>query len=234
MGTAAQLIGKIAQPSAAFDPLKDFAPVSLAYRGASTLTVSTHSPIRSASELVRWAKAHPGTLNYYSGGVGTAAHLLGATFSIRENIQAVHIPVHSVTDMLPQLNEQAPHFAFFITPAVRPYIDANKLRALAVTSRERSPQMPDVPTLYEIFKDDDLVQESWIGVWAPAGTPAPIVGRLFRATVQAVNSPEFKEAIARQGHVPVASDSPESFAGYVRSEYAKYARLARTAQLKPE
>ncbi|MGN5476562.1 tripartite tricarboxylate transporter substrate-binding protein [Cupriavidus basilensis] len=95
--------------------------------------------------------------------------------------------------------------------------------------------MPDVPTLYEIFKDDDLVQESWIGVLrAPAGTPAPIVGRLFRATVQTVNSPEFKEAIARQGHVPVASDSPESFAGYVRSEYAKYARLARTAQLKPE
>ncbi|EHP39834.1 hypothetical protein OR16_28939 [Cupriavidus basilensis OR16] len=231
LGSVAQLIGKVAQPSVAFDPLSDFTPISLAYRSAGVLTVGAESNVKSVSELVQWAKIHPGTLNYYSGGVGTAAHLLGAIFSSKEDIATVHVPVRLVTDMLPQLTDGVPHFAFFIAPAVRPYIESNRLRALAVSSRERTPQLPNVPTLYELFKDPDLIQESWLGIWAPAKTPDPIVRKLFESTVRAVNSREFKEAMARQDQQATASTSPEEFAAYVRSEFAKWGRLAKLAKL---
>ncbi|WP_161564000.1 Bug family tripartite tricarboxylate transporter substrate binding protein [Cupriavidus lacunae] len=231
LGSVAQLIGKVAQPSVAFDPLKDFAPVSLTYRSAAIVTVSTQAPVQSVADLVRWAKANPGALNYYSGGVGTAAHLLGATLSTKEDVKTVHIPLRAVTDMLPQLGDKTPHFACFIAPAVRPYVESRRLRALAVSSRERLPQLPDVPTLYEVFKDEDFVQESWLGIWAPAGTPKPVMQKLFTATERAVNSADFRDAMRRQDQQAIASSSPEAFASYMRAEYAKWERLANVAQL---
>ncbi|WP_455286659.1 Bug family tripartite tricarboxylate transporter substrate binding protein [Cupriavidus necator] len=231
LGSVAQLIGKVAQPSVAFDPLNDFDAVSLAYRSAAVLTVSAETPIQSVGDLVRWGKGNPGALNYYSGGVGTAAHLLGAILSTKAGMKTVHVPVRTVTDMLPQLSDKTPHFAGFIAPAVRPYVESRRFRALAVSSRERMPQLPEVPTLFEIFKDEDFVQESWLGIWTPAGTPKPVVQKLFTATERAVNSTEFREAMRRQDQQAIASSSPEAFASYVRAEYAKWERLARVAQL---
>ena len=234
LGSVAQLIGKAVQPGVAFDPVKDFAPVSLAYRSAAILTVSSQSSVKSAGDLIRWARDRPGVLNYYSGGVGTAAHLLGATFSTKEGIRTLHVPVRTVTDMLPMLEDGVPHFAFFIAPAVQPYVQSNRFRALAVSSRERMPHLPGVPTLFELFHDEDLVQESWLGIWAPAGTPAPVVRKLFDATAHAVNSPEFRTAMERQSQQAVASRSPEEFAAYVRVENGKWERLVKAAQMQKE
>lgn len=231
LGSVATLIGKMAQPSAAFDPLKDFTPVSLVYKSAGILTVSSGAPVKSAQELVDWAKRHPGALNYYSGGIGTAAHLLGATFSRKEGIDVVHVPVRTVSDMLPQLTDGTPHFAFWTGAAVRPYIESNRLRALAVSTRTRMPQLPNVPTLLELFKDEDMVHESWLGIWAPANTPQPMVRKLFAAVVRAVNTPEFKNSMIQQSQVAVASASPEEFGRYIRSEDEQIRKVARTVQI---
>lgn len=231
LGSVATLIGKLAQPSAAFDPVKDFSPVSLVYKSAGILTVSSDSTVKSAADLVEWAQRHPGALNYYSGGVGTAAHLLGATFARKERIEAVHVPVRTVTDMLPQLTDEVPHFAFFTGAAVRPYIESNRLRPLAVSTRVRMPQLPDVPTLLELFKDADMVHESWLGIWAPANTPTPMVRKLFTAVVKAVNTADFRNAMLQQGQQAVASGSPEEFGKYIGSEYEQLKRVTGAVQI---
>jgi tripartite-type tricarboxylate transporter receptor subunit TctC len=232
LGTVAQIIGKQLQPSVAFDPLTDFVPISLAYKTQGMLTVSSRSAVKTPLELVDWAKAKPGAVNYYSGGVGTGAHLLGATFSEKRGLKAVHIPVRTVGDMMPQLGDDVPHFAFWVTPSVMPMVKAGQLRPLAVSSRNRLAIFPEVPTLFELFKDEDFVQESWAGIWVPAGTPPAVVNRLFEATTRAVQSPAFKAAMEQHGQTPVASASVDEFTEYLRTESRKWAKLVALAQLK--
>jgi tripartite-type tricarboxylate transporter receptor subunit TctC len=233
LGTVAQLIGKKLQPSVAFDPLADFAPISLVYKTQGTIAVSGQTKVKSISELVAWGKANPGTLNYYTGGVGTFAHLLGATLSEKTGMNVVHIPVRTVNDMLPQLTDSTPHFACFVTPSTLSLVKSGRMRALAVSSRERLSQLPDVPTLFELFKDADLVQEGWLGVWAPAGTPAPVIKRLFEATTKAARSAAFSEAMDKQGQTVTVSASPEEFASYMKAESDKWGALISRLQIKP-
>lgn len=233
-GSNSQVVQKILQPQAKFDPEKSFAPITLLATSPTILVVAASSPAKSVQELTALLRAHPGEYNYSSGGVGTAAHLAGASFCAVNKLDAVHVPLRGSVEIMQSLVGGLTQFAFPVAGTGVPNVKAGRLRALAFTSRKRMAQMPEVPTLYEVTKDESLVQESWGALWAPAGTPAPVVGKLFSAAVKAVQNPAFRDRIENQGGTAVSSKSPEELAAYMHSEYVKWGAIVKLAKAKAD
>jgi tripartite-type tricarboxylate transporter receptor subunit TctC len=233
-GSVSQVVQKMLQPAAKFDPLKSYAPVSLLSTSPTVLVVPPSSPAKTAQELVALVRSKPGQFNYSSGGIGTSAHLAGATFVALLKLDAVHVPLRGSVEILQSLIGGHTQFAFPIAGTGIPNAKSGRLRALGVTSRERLPQLPDVPTMFEMFKDESLVQDSWSALWAPAGTPAAVVKKLHAATVKAAADPALKAQIEGQGSLSVSSRSPEELADYMRKENAKWAAIVKMANVKAE
>lgn len=233
-GSVSQVVQKMLQPAAKFDPLKSYAPVSLLSSSPTVLVVPPSSPAKTAQELAALVRAKPGQFNYSSGGIGTSAHLAGATFVAVLKLDAVHVPLRGSVEILQSLIGGHTQFAFPIAGTGIPNAKSGRLRALGVTSRERLPQLPEVPTMFEVFKDESLVQDSWSALWAPAGTPAAIVKKLHAATVKAAADPALKAQVEGQGSLSVASKSPEELADYMRKENAKWAAIVKMANVKAE
>ena len=216
-----------------YDIVKDFAPISILVKTIYLLVLHPSIPAKSVKELIALAKAKPGALSYASAGVGNLGHLSAEMFSAMANIKMTHVPYKGDNPAIADLLGGQVDLGFFATSVTASHIKAGKLRALAVTSAQRTPLMPDVPTVAEAggLKGYDI--SSWMGVVAPAGTPAEIVNRLNTTMAKIVTPPDFKERFATLGFEP-AVNTPEEFSAFIKAEVEKFAKLAKAAGVKPE
>jgi tripartite-type tricarboxylate transporter receptor subunit TctC len=210
-----------------FDPIKDFTPVSNMASLAFVLTVSPTLPVRNVQELVAYAKANPGKLNYAAG--STVVHLAGEWFKYATGTDIVAIPYKGTAPQVTAVlaNEVAMTFDPFLGFA---HVKAGRLRPLAITSPKRSSLLPDVPTLQEAGLKDYVV-ETWIGMFAPAGTPKPIVDLLQKELIRIVALPEVKERLAGLSYEPVGSTS-EQFGAQIAADTARWAKTVKDTNFK--
>jgi len=215
-----------------FDVERDFVPVSLIATGPNILVVNPNTTASTLGELIAYARANPGKLNFGSGGSGSVAHLSGEMFKSQAHVDIVHVPykggILSVNDLLAG-NVQ---LVFSDALPVMQHIRAGKLRALAVTSPERSPLAPEIPTCVESGLPG-LVAVNWWGVLLPAGTPKVIADKFRADLVKVMQEPDVKEKFAGLG-VDAMSGTPEQFGAYIKSETAKYAKLVKEANIHAE
>ena len=229
MGSNTHLIQKILQPQLNFDPINDFVPISNLTSSPTVLVVSAAGPYRTIDDLVADARAKPGAMNYGSGGIGTSAHLAGATLASLAGLKVTHIPLRGSVEIAASLVRGDTQYAFPVAGTAIPQIEGGKLRALAVTSRQRLAQLPDVPTLQEALGNELAVQESWFGLWAPARTPPDVVAVLHAAVVRTARTPSVEAAYRAAGNRATPSETPQAFAEFVREENRKWADIIKLA-----
>lgn len=227
-GSGAELvINPLTRKKAPYDVLKDFIPITEVGSVKFVLVVPASSPMNSVQALIAQAKAHPGQLNFSSFGVGSTNHLLGELFLSSTGIKATHVPYQGSAPEMNALLAGQVDFSFETAAVALPQIKAGKLKALATPSPARLKELPDVPTLQELgFKD--LVAEGWMGVFAPAGTPSPIIQRLNRALVKALHMPDVQAKLDNQGVVVVAN-TPEEYRKALAVEIEKWRRVVKAS-----
>ena len=208
-----------------YDPVKDFAPVSLVATVPNVMITQPSLPVQTLGEFIAYAKGKPGALNFGSGGAGTSNHLAGELFNIVTGARLVHIPYKGVNLAMQDVLAGNVHLVFIGIPAAAPHIKAGKLRALALVAPQRSSALPEVPTVAEAGLRDFEVT-TWYGVLAPAGTPRNVVTRLNTELVKIMHSPELKDRLAATGTEPLTS-TPEEFAAYIKREIAKWGEVVR-------
>lgn len=212
-----------------YDPLKDFVPVSQIYSLSFALVVNPSVPANTVAELVAFAKANPGRLNYGSSGAGGTPHLAAEQFKSLTGTDIVQVPYKGVAPMNVALLSNEAQVIFTPLVDAQQHMKAGKMRALAVTGKARSPLMPDVPTLAEAgLRDWEL--PNWIGLFAPAGTPAEIVTKLHAELARILAMPEIRERIISMGNEIVGS-TPEEFAASYKADMAKFARIIKDARI---
>ena len=219
-------------PRLPYDPLRSFVPVAYVARVPNVLVVGAASPWRTLADLLAAARAQPGRLTYSSGGNGSAAHITFEYLKLRARVFMLHIPYRgtapSVTDVLAGQVD----CTFTGAPAVIPHVRSGRLRALAVSSPQRLPQLPDVPTVaesgYAGFEADQ-----WYGLVAPAGTPAAVVSRLNAEVNKALALPEVAQQLAVEGAVPAPS-TPQAFGDLIRREIPRWAEVVRAGNVRPD
>ena len=215
-----------------YDPVKDFAPVSLVGSVPMALTVSEAVPAASVQALVALARAQPGKLSFGSGGTGTTTHLAVELFAATMAIKMTHVPYKGSGAIIPDLLNGNLQLGMPLLPAILPQVASGKVKILAVSTAKRAPSLPNVPTLQEAgVKGYDTTL--WTGILAPAGTPRDIVAKLNGETVAALARPEVRDALARQGAEPIPSTA-EAFAAAIRRELETMGRLVREAGIKVE
>src|SRR5258706_1762643 len=209
-----------------YDVAKDFEPVSLVATLPFVLFASPVLPAKSMVELLAYARAHPGELNFGSTGVWSGLHLIGELFKSEAAIQIVHVPYKGVAQALPQMMSGKVQIAFNTIPAFLPHVKSGRLKALAITSTVRSPLLPDVPTTPEVGLPG-VLGASWHAVVAPAGTTRAIIERLNRTLVATIAVPEMRNTLVAQDARPVGS-SPAEVRTFMREEAAKWTRGSRS------
>jgi tripartite-type tricarboxylate transporter receptor subunit TctC len=215
-----------------FDPVRDFAPVTLLCSLPHVLVVHPSVPVKSVKELIALARARPGELNYGSSGVATSTHMAAELFLHMTGTQMVNVPYKGgAPGMVALLGGQIQLYFATISTAL-PHIRAGKLRALAVTSARRSVAAPEFPTIAEAGVPG-YQHASWIGTLAPAKTPRPVIARLNAEAIRAVHLPEVKAALLKEG-LEAVGNSPEEFGAIIRDEVAKWARVVKAAGIKPQ
>jgi len=215
-----------------YDTQKDLTPVTLVASAPLMLVVHPSIPAKSVQELVAYAKANPGKLNFGSGGPGTTPHLAGEMLKMMIGAQMTHVPYKGGGPALADLMGGQIQLMLENIPSTLPLAKSGKLRALAVTALMRSPLVPDLPTLDEAgLKGYEIV--GWNGLFVPAGTPRAIVNLLHTTTAKALEQREFKERLATLGAEGVGS-SPDEFKAFVQAEIRKWARVVKEAGLKVE
>lgn len=220
------------QQNLSYDVVKDFAPVSLLVANTYFLVVHPSLPVRSVRELVALARAQPGKLNFGSGGVGSASHLSGEMFKVAAKVDMVHVPYKgaslAVTDLLGGHLE----LMFPAIASALPLMQSGRIRGLAVTSPQRHPALPEVPTISESgLPGFDF--RSWVGILVPAATPKEAVRRIHAVIVETVSQRENREALIAQGTEPWISASPEEFAEFIRKEVVRFSQLLKASGVKP-
>jgi tripartite-type tricarboxylate transporter receptor subunit TctC len=208
-----------------YDAERDFAPVSLAATNTNLVVVNPSFPVRSIAELIVYAKANPGKLNYGTAGSGTAQHLAGELFKTTAGIDMVHVPYKGAAPGISDLLAGQIPLMFVDISISLPHVRAGRLRALAVTAGKRVPQLPEVPAVAESGMLGFEVN-AWFGVFVPAGTPREIVNRLNADIVRGLAAPDVRERLLALGVEPVTS-TPEQFAAFVKSEIAKWGRIVK-------
>jgi len=213
-----------------YDHIKDFVPVILVAGVPNVLEVHPSVPVNSVQELIAYAKANPGKLNFASSGSGTSIHLSGELFKVMAGVQMTHVPYKGSAPALSDLLGGQVQLMFDNLPPSLPQIKAGKLRALAVTSSTRAPALPDVPTVAEAGLPG-FEASSWFGVLAPAGTPPAIVAKLNAEIAKWLTTPEAKEKLANVG-ANIAGGTPEDFARHIQAETAKWAKVVKESGAK--
>ena len=231
-GVGSHAVNPSLNPNLPYDPVKDFAPVSLIASAPSVLVVNQGLIARSLAELTAMAKASPGKLNYATNGNGSSSHLAMVLYETMAGVQMVHVPYKGFAPALTDILSGQVQLMFNSIVALVPQIRAGKVRALAVTSRNRSSLLPDIPTLAESGLSG-YEAGSWYGILAPAGTPREIVMRLNAEIVRAVKQPELRERLAGEGADPIGG-TPEEFSAHIRTELARMGKLIRDARIKVE
>jgi len=219
-------------PKLPYDPVKDFAPISLLC--TATILLATHPsvPAKNVKELIALAKARPDQLSFASTGNGGISHLIGEQFKSMTGVQLVHVPYKGDSPALIDLAAGQVSMMFGTAVAFIPYVKSGKLKALAVTNPARSPIMPDVPTVNESgLKGFEAVQ--WFGLFAPAGTPKEIVSRLHAETVKFLRLPDVRERMASLG-TDIVGSTPEAFAAFQKAEIAHWAKIIQQSGARIE
>ena len=215
-----------------FDPFNDLMPICLIERGPLILMVRNDSPYKSVKDIVAAAKATPGKLSYASGGIGGSHHLSGALFEHTAEIDMIHAPYKSGFAGATDLMGGQVHMMFEQMYAAMPSIKAGRLRALAITSKTRSPLAPDIPTMAEQGYPAVEVL-NWQGVIGPKGMSADLISKLNAACNKALQDPDVKEKILSQGN-EIGGGTPEQFAVLIKTEAPRWAKVVRDAKIIPE
>jgi tripartite-type tricarboxylate transporter receptor subunit TctC len=227
-----QVISPLVYKSIDYDPIKSFAPIGLVAEGSIILVVNKALPFTSVAELVAEAKTNPGKLNYGSAGTGSVPHLTGELFKSMAGVDLVHVPYRGGALSIADVIGGNVQLTFEASGPLLPHICDGRLRALAVLSAARVPDLPEVPTATE-SGFAGLVVTTWTGLFAPAGTDSAIVGKLNRAINEALRSPELRAALAKVGNVPLGGP-PEALAQMLLTEHSKWAPIVRALNLKAE
>jgi len=215
-----------------FDPVRDFSPVTMVASTPNVLVVHPSLPVRTVKDLIALAKAKPGQINYATSGIGSPGHLAAELLNKSAGIRLVHIPYKGAAPALLDVVAGNAHLYFTSAVSAQPFIPSGRLRMVAVASAKRSPSLPEVPTVAEAgFPEFDV--SSWWGVVAPASTPREVVMRLQVEIHRVIALPEIRTKLAEQG-LDIATNTPEQFAAYIKSETAKWAKLIREVGVKPE
>ena len=213
-----------------YDNVKDFVPIILVAGVPNVLEVNPSLPVNSVAELIAYAKANPGKLNFASSGNGTSIHLSGELFKAMAGVEMTHVPYKGSAPALQDLIAGQVQLMFDNLPPSLPQIKAGKLRALAVTSSVRAPALPDVPTVAEAGLPG-FEASSWFGLLAPAGTSPAIVAKINAEVAKWLATPEAKENLSKQG-ANAAGGTPEDFASHIAAETAKWAKVVKESGAK--
>jgi tripartite-type tricarboxylate transporter receptor subunit TctC len=214
-----------------FDPVKDLAPITNVGSGPQVIVVANGLPAKDLKEFIAYAKANPKKVNFGSAGVGTQTHLAGENLAYSAGLELVHVPYKgeaaALTDLVGEQIQMVP--ANFT--AALPQVQGGRVRCLAVTSRERHPQLKDCPAAGEVIPG--FVNDGWWGLMAPAGTPREIIDKIQRDSATILNTAEFRESFAKQGVVPVAN-KPDELAAAIRAEARTWEKVIRERGLAPK
>ena len=212
-----------------YDPIGDFAPVTQTASLPLVLVVHGSLPLQTVAQLVALAKTKPGLVNYASGGNGSAAHLAVEYFKLLAKVDIVHIPYKGTGPALADLVGGQVSLTITGMPPLMPHLNSGRLRGLAVTTIERVPELPSLPTIAESGYPEYEIN-SWQGMFAPRGTPGALIARLNRDIASALKSADVRERFSVLGAQPVGN-SPEQFAKHVKAEIAKWARVVRDTHM---
>jgi tripartite-type tricarboxylate transporter receptor subunit TctC len=215
-----------------FDSFKDYAPVALVGSSPFVLAVNPNVPVKTVAELTAYAKANPGKLNAGSAGTGGAPHLALELYKSLTGAQIVHVPYKGLAPAITDLLGGQVQVLFADVGLIAPHLKAGTLRALAVTGAQRTPSLPDLPTMQEAGVPG-YTAGTWYGVLAPAGTPPAIVNRLNVEINKALAAPQLRAQFAEQS-VSAAGGSPQDFAALIRADYDKWGKLIREQNIKAE
>jgi tripartite-type tricarboxylate transporter receptor subunit TctC len=215
-----------------YDPIKDFAPITLAVTSPAVLSVHPAFPAKTLDELIALIKAQPGKYTYASGGTGTQPHLAAEQLRISLGLDIAHVPYNGGGPALVSMIGGHTPIGFTTLPPTVPHIKSGKLRALAIVGRKRSPSVPDVPTMAEAGYPG-VEGDTWVGVFAPAGTDKQLVALLNREMVGILAQPAMKERLKDLGYEPVGN-RPDEFADQIRTEMAKWAKVIRSAGIQAQ
>jgi len=219
-------------PKLPYDPLKDFAPVTLIGSNSLLLVVPASSPVKSVKDLLDLARARKGELNYGSGGNGSAQHIPMEMLMAMTGTRLTHVPYKGVGPALNDVIAGQIPVMFAGTPGALPHVKSGRLRALAIASAQRSPAAPEIPTVDQSGVPG-FGYAAWVGYLAPAGTPREIVTKLNADIINAINAPEVGDKLAAVGF-EVQTTSPDEFAQMIQREMARMAKLVRDAGIKAE
>lgn len=216
------------QSNLQFDTVKDFEPIGQLVSGPTLLVVRPDLPIRSVKELIDYARANPGKLNYGSVGMGSTTHLAGEMLRTMTGIDILHVPYKGAPPIVTDLLGGRIGMSFVTVTSVLPHVRSGAMRAIAISSLARSPLLPDLPTVSETLPGFEL--SSWHGLLAPAGTPKAVVSRVYESVAVALKAPDVVQWLRENGMEP-GSSGPEAFGSYIRSETGKWARLVKEAKV---
>jgi len=215
-----------------YDTVTDFSPISMVATIENILVVNPNLPVKNIKELVAYAKENPGKLTYASSGIGSTYHLGAELFSSQTGIQWVHVPYKGAAPAIQDVLAGHVQVMFDNASSAIPNIKAGRLKTLGVASLKRYPTLPDVPTIAEQGVPG-YETTIWLGIFAPANTPQPIIQKLNKAIREAVNSTEYRDKLAFLDMQPVVS-SPQELASLLKTDTAKWAKVVKDAGIKPE
>jgi len=216
-----------------YDPLRDFAPVSLVGRSPLVLTVGTQSPLQSLQDLTAAAQAAPGKLNYPSSGTGGPNHLGAELYAMQAKVKVSHIPYKGSAPSVVSLVAGETDFGFLTAVTIASQLNAGKVRALAVANDKRLPQLPDVPTMAEVGHPE-LNLTSWTGLAAPAGTPESVVQTLYKAVRQVATSPAMVANLKDRGVIAPEEMPPAAFEKMMADRMVKFGAVVKRAGITAE
>jgi tripartite-type tricarboxylate transporter receptor subunit TctC len=219
-------------PKLPYDPLRDFATISLVATGPNLLVVHPSLPVKSVKDLVALAKARPGQMRYASSGAGSIQHLAAELFKLQSGVDMLHVPYKGSGQALIDLIAGHVDMNFDSVPPVINHVRQGKLRAIAITAAQRSPLLPDVATIKEGGVPGVEVN-TWWGLVAPSAVGKDAIARLHNETIRLLRLNDVKEKIANIGAEPVGN-TPSEFSAFIRAETAKYAKIVKAANIKLE
>ena len=225
-------VGPALYPKLPYDPVRDFAPVTMIASFPNLLVANPALPFKSVPELVAYAKSRPGQLNFASAGTGTSTHLAAELFKSVAGIDVVHVPYKGGAAAMTDIIAGQVAYYFGTMPSSLPLARAGKLRALAVTSLQRSTAAPDVPTIAESGYPN-FETAAWYGFMFPAGTPREIIAKTNAATLVVLALPDIRERLVHEGSEPMGN-TPAQFGAYIKSEIVKWGAVVKAANLKAD
>jgi tripartite-type tricarboxylate transporter receptor subunit TctC len=215
-----------------FNPNKDLALITTVVRVPEVVVVNPSLPVNSLAELIAYAKAHPGKINFGSAGAGGITHLACELLKAEARIDVVHVPYKGAAPAVSDLLGGQVQMGIFDVPVVLPHIKSGKFRALAVTSAKRAPPLPDVPTTAEVGYPR-VISDNWYGLVAPAGTPPAVLKRIHEAAIAALHSPVLLEQFAKVSGIPAPS-TPEEYASFLGEEQARWSTIIKAIGFKED